>query len=422
MSKREISDLDLKIKLTTEHLNNGGIEGIPSVDLLKDLIKVKKGYDGKVDPDTVSPLVNAYMLALLGSHLKPPFFHPEHISEYRSTLQKSNNFDQINIDTKEDFDELYESLKNKENILFRGQREAKWRLYSTLQRYWISEELYKENYSYEDLIEAMVEIGNNDFGEKIKEVLEANHIDTVNSISILGFLQHHGCPTPLLDWTYSFKNALYFSIDNLEPRNSTFEIEEYCSVYHIEEEHFEGSNLSTIMENNLSYIEQPMLMDMIKEIANGDEEKRKEMEEHFKGRQLFDRKKINGSGLISHMTKINHLIDGLPIGYFSDKDKESGILFSLNNSLNINNQNGAFTWNSNSSKPIELVGDELYKKEKDEHDKYEYNFCSCININKNLEEHIRRRLDEDGITKDFIYPDTNLSTWEAFEKGIKKLK
>lgn len=59
MPHREISDLDLKVKLTNEYLNNGGVEKIPKKDLLKDLLLVKSGHDGKVDPDTVSSRVNA---------------------------------------------------------------------------------------------------------------------------------------------------------------------------------------------------------------------------------------------------------------------------------------------------------------------------------------------------------------------------
>ena len=104
MPKRKISNLDLKVKLFNEYLENGGVEKIVFPNLLEDFIKVRKGPDGKVDPDTVSPLVNAAMLAHLGSHLLPPFFHPEHISEYQSTLQKNNSFVQENIDTEEQFD------------------------------------------------------------------------------------------------------------------------------------------------------------------------------------------------------------------------------------------------------------------------------------------------------------------------------
>lgn len=413
MAKREISNLELKIKLTNEYLNNGGIEKIFDVNLLEDLMNVKSGSDGKTDPETVSPLVNAFMLALLGSHLQPPYFHPEHISEYQSTLQKNNSFVQENIDTVEQFDKIYEEYTAKEDTLFRGQREAKWRLYSKLQRLWLTERLFeKEN--YQAIIERMVEQGRQQYGQPIKELLQANHIDTENSIAVLGYLQHHGCPTPLLDWTYRFQNALYFAIDGLTPNPGTVEIEDYCSVYFIEEKYFEGGSLRAIISEGLDKQEEPELQRLISIFSNGDEEKRKAMQKHFAGRKVFDRSRINGSGLIAHMTKIENLIN-FPIAYFSDKDRESGIIFSLNNSKNILNQAGVFTWNAEPSKPIEIVGDELYKEDKPEEEARDYSFCSCLNIHKSLEPYIRKRLEADGITKEFIYPTPDLSTWEIFE-------
>lgn len=416
MPKREISNLDLKIKLTKEFLDNGDVEKIFFADLLKDLIKIKFDSNGKADPDTVTPLANSMMLVLLGSHLSPPLFHVEHISEYASTLQKANSFDQVNIDTIEHFDKVYEEYKAKTDTLFRGQREAKWRLYSKLQRQWITEKLFEKKDSYQKLIENLVEIGEADFIIQIQELLSAHHIDTANSISILGYLQHHSCPTPLLDWTYKFENAVYFALDGLTDNPGTVEIEDYCSVYYIEEKHFEGGNLRKIIEDGLDSLEQPMLMKEIAKIANGNENKRIAMEKHFAGRKLFDRTKIAGSGLISHMTKIEHLIN-FPIGYFSDKDVASGILFSLNNSKNILNQSGVFTWNADQSKPIEMVGDEQFPDDKTDEKNKNYRFCNCFNIHKKIADHVRQRLEADGITKEFIYPTPDINTWDVFEKA-----
>ncbi len=61
--------LDERVKLFNEWLEDGGIKTIWSEDLLDDLIKVKAGADGKVIRETVTPLVNAAMLAYEGSQL-----------------------------------------------------------------------------------------------------------------------------------------------------------------------------------------------------------------------------------------------------------------------------------------------------------------------------------------------------------------
>jgi len=419
MAKREISNLDLKIKLTNEYLNNGGVKEIYHVDLLEDLLAVKPGPDGKADPESISPLVNAFMGTILADHMMPPYFDAKYLSSYKSTLQKSNSFIQENIDTEEQFDKVYAEYKTKTDTIFRGQREAKWRLYSKLQRHWIGEKMFEQWGSYQHFIERLVELGRAKYVEQINALLREQNVDTVNDIAVLGYLQHHSCPTPLLDWTYKFQNALYFAIDGLTANTRTIEIEDYCSVYYIEEKYVEGSNLRLIMEEGITKAEQPMLLELIAKVSKGDEEKRKAMEAHFAGRQLIDRKRLFGSGIISHMTKISNLIN-FPIGYFSDKDIESGILFSLNNCENILNQVGAFTWNSDPSKPLEMVGDESFNEGKSEEEARNYSFCNCFNIHKKLADHIKKTLESDGITKEYIYPTPELSTWEIFEESKVK--
>lgn len=209
MAKREIKNLDLKIKLTNEYLRSGGIKKIFFKEILEGLINVKFDLKGKADPDSVSAPVNAFMNAILHTHLSPPFYSSEHISEYASTLQKSNSFDQENIDTIEQFDQLYEDYREKEGMLFRGQREAKWRLYSSIQRYWIQKELFKSNRSFQSFLESLVHQGRATFKNDLRGLAAKYNIDVENDIATLGYLQHHGCPTPLLDWTFKFPIALF---------------------------------------------------------------------------------------------------------------------------------------------------------------------------------------------------------------------
>lgn len=416
MVKRKISDLDLKIKLTTEYLENGGYQKIQFKSILEGLAAVKVDKDGKVDPNTVNTTVNAFMIAILQNHLSPPSFSENHISEYISTLQKALFFDQENIDTPEHFDKIYDQYKVKNDILFRGQREAKWRLYSKLQRQWITEKLYNKPVNYQTLIEILVTKGRLEYHDVIKELLKNHHEDTENDIAILGFLQHHGCPTPLLDWTFKFQNALYFAIDGLQPKQNEIEIEDYFSVYHIEEEYFDGGDMRKNMQTSLEAISKDLIGNLIEQIAGDDETKKKHMIEKFIDRSFFDKSKFDGSGMVKHMTEIKRMVN-FPITYFSDRDKESGIIFSLNNSKNILNQAGVFTWSSDPTKPLEMVGNEQYGAEKNEDEQATYRFCRCFNINKQLESHVRQRLEADGITKDLIYPTVDIDTYHIFENN-----
>lgn len=45
------------------------------------------------------------------------------------------------------------------------------------------------------------------------------------------------CPTPLLDWTYKFQNALFFGLDGLEKNQGAKEIDDYFSLFYLEEEY-----------------------------------------------------------------------------------------------------------------------------------------------------------------------------------------
>lgn len=419
MASREIKNLDLKVKYTKEYLDNGGYEKIHFIQLLKDLMKVKVNADGKVDAETVSASVNAFMMVLLDQHFEPPSFSETYSSEYISTLQKSLFFDQDNIDTPQQFDQVYEEFKETSNILYRGQREAKWRLYSKLQRFWINDELGKKNH-FVGFLKKMIQMGLDTYSKNIRELLKEIHDDSENDIAVLGFLQHHGCPTPLLDWTFSFKNALYFGLDGLQPKQNQTEIEEYLSVYYIEEKYFEGSSMRQLMLDSLEAISNMQLEALINEIAGDNQQMKAEMTEKFRGRSLFDKSRFAGSGMIKHMTAIERMVI-FPITYFSDRDKDSGIMFSLNNSQNILNQKGVFTWNAEPFKPLEMVGNEQFSKDKPNEEKVNYRFSRCFNFNKNLADHIKERLKADGITQEFIYPSININTQDIFTSCLNNI-
>jgi len=401
----------LKVQLTNEYLRSGGTQKIQDPYLLQDIIDFDESR-----PETTTSRMRAFMNLQLNIHSRPPFFSEQSVSEYKSLVQKSFCFDQYTIDTKEQFDQIYEKYKMSEDILFRGQREASWRLYSRLQRQWIIDKLYEKGYSYQELLSKFVVDGKAGFEEMILELLEAHHIDVINNISVLGFLQHHGCPTPLLDWTYKFQTALYFGLDKLEENAGPREIDNYFSVYFINQKDMEGGGMRQVMDDSLNVLDEEHSAEMIAKYAK-DEAQRLEMTEHFKGRKIFDKDRIPGSGMIEYVTRVEHMVE-FPLSFFSDKDANTGFIFSLNNSKNILNQSGVFVWNASPSKPLEVVAAELYFADNENANPNEYRFCECFNINKELAPYIEQILAEDGITKDFIYPTPDIDTWGIYEKNV----
>jgi hypothetical protein len=359
------------------------------------------------------------MLTLLAAEMTPPVYSPQHISEYKSIVQKATSFDQVQVDTVEHFDKIYQEFKAKSDYLFRGQKEAKWRLYSTLQRHWILSNIEDKFENYQSLLEALVEKGRSQYRDEYISQLGEMHDDADNDVAVLSFLQHHGCPTPLLDWTYRFQNALYFAIDGADVAISAKEIDNYVSIYHIQEKDFQKGGMRTLLYESVEGT-QEFALNLLIERFTEDEDLRRKMKEHFKGRKAIDIGRIKGSGMIAHMLKIKHMVN-FPATYFADSGPDD-IIFSLNNSVNIKNQAGVFTWNADPTKPFEMVVSEqndLAKKETSDYVRSLQNIlCECININKTLVPYIKEVLEADGIKKEFIYPTPSRNTWHLFEECV----
>lgn len=409
---RKIENLGLKIKLTNEYLRNGGLEKIQHIQILEDLLKVSFYYNGEADPNTITPTLNAFMTALLGSHLIPPMITSQCVTNYLSLTQKGTCFNQTTINEENEIDELIEKYKNTNNILFRGQREAKWGLYSSLQRNIINRGV-SDKIDYLKLLNDIIKLGKEKYSEEILRILNYFNIDTLNDVAILGYLQHHNCPTPLLDWTYSFNNALYFGIDGIENNSSELEINDYFSVYFIEEQYLDNGSIKALIIEGLDKIGKQLKNRFISLVARNTSQK-EEMESRFKDIKYFDIKKVTGSGLINHMTKIEHLIN-FPLNYFNDNDKESGIVFSLRNNKNILNQKGAFSWNNHPYKPLETIGNEQYISATNDKEINTYRFCDCYNINKKLKDYIEEKLESGLINNEFIYPDNEIDAFDILE-------
>jgi hypothetical protein len=420
MAGREIKNLALKIKLTLEYLNTGGLYNIYDVGLLADLQLVKSDAAGNPDPATVSNRVNAFMMAILHSHLSPPFFDLEHISEYQSTLQKDSFYEQQNIDTVEQFEAIFEDLQKGNDFLFRGQREAKWRLYSKAQRMWIIDGLFR-HIGYIPFLQKMVSLGREKYLPQIQETLQQFHIDTANDIAVLGYLQHHGCPTPLMDWTFSLPTGVFFAVDGFEAAQSGKEIDQYVSLYYLEKKYFEGGSMRELMGSSLDTVGKEMLDQFIVAIA-ADEEQLKELQERFSDRSFFDRARVPGSSLVENMTSMEKM-GGIPMIYFSDDDQESGIIFSLSNSKNIKTQQGVFIWSADPATPFEMVGAQQYEAGRKPDEPADFRFCKCLNIHKSIVPHIVEKLDAMGIRAETVYPTTarEVNTGGVYEEVKNKL-
>lgn len=395
----------LRTKLFKDWLENGGIETIWDLELLNEIGHVRLDEEGVMMPSTVSPLVNANVLAIFGSNFQPPPYSGKDQTVYGSLFNKSIFIEPEDIDAEDHFDRIWDAHFNKKGHFYRGQREAIWQLYTTGQRMWIVDRLHESEESYPAFMQRMVANARTMHAGMLVKYLERIGMNPASDIAVLSFLQHHGAPTPLQDWTFSFANAVFFALDGLR-KDGNADADHYCSVYHIEDRGFANADLQEIFNESIEAA-LPELMEraIVWARENGIEE---ELIGKARTGDFFRQYTLRKMGpmMIRDMASIANLMKmavTAPLNFFTDRDDLPWLSFSMNNSLNIKHQQGVFLWNHHEALPTEQVGRELHMANNG--GDQGYRFCRCFNINKQLEGYIRRKLDEAGITNDFIYPD-----------------
>lgn len=413
-------NLNERVDLYNDYLNNGGIEKLWDKRLLKDLMKVKKLTSGSVDINTISPLVNAAMLAHEADQRSGPVVSEKYISEYQSLFQKTRYFRQKNIETKNDFDEIFNEFKNKKDTLFRGLSAAKYRLYSSLQRNWISNKIYEKEKTYVILLRELIENAKKANGGVLKIYLEKINLSHESDIGILSFLQHYGCPTPLLDWTYNFSIALFFATKKNKHIIGR-KIDDYFCIYYLEEEHLKDNSLNNIVLRGLTDKDREIkpratqaIFESFRSRGFSDVQIRESIPEDDLDRLIISQ---FGQEALNFLTKIEHIINS-PILYFSDTKGEVSLQYYLQNNMNIVNQEGAFTWNAHATKPLEQVANEEYQPDDDSVD---YKFSKCINIHKSLIPYVQEKLKNLGIVEGFVYPKPHDIADATFKSTLKNL-
>ncbi|MBO0360717.1 FRG domain-containing protein [Hymenobacter sp. BT186] len=425
--------LDLKMKLLWEWGQSGGWSTLRNVQLVRELTQVRAMPDGsgRVDPSTLTSRVRALANAEYGSQLLPPLLHPEHLSMYQSFVQKDNYFDQKRIDTVPELEALITEHASRTDHLYRGINEAKFMLYSSLQRNWIVNRRETKPTDHQAFLERLMDNARVYCGGLLTKYIEANGGDSGNDVSVLSILQHYSCPTPILDWTYSFPVALYFAAlgaTEVQPQSAR-EIDNYVSVYYIQEEGFAQAGLremvSMSIEGNLPLIKQVFQANvealkqrrgiMASFSPTFSDENMDKFANDDAAALRWARASFPGGGLTNYFCRIEHL-KPIPNTYFSDRGDDF-VRMGLENNANVINQQGVFTWNSSPTEPMEyIVHQQVLKDNPDANHCYSY----CFNIHKSLLPHLRQRLPELGITDAFIFPEQDQAqlrevVWAIFD-------
>lgn len=290
---------------------------------------------------------------------------------YKSFAEKSEYFNQgsIKINTDEDFNIYTKQLMNhnsKEDFIFRGVSEAKYKLYNSAQRDWANNKTFNKHQEsqYNDHIHKQINICKNWNNNTIQKLFNTYNISEKNSIAYLAYMQHYEIPTPLLDFTQNVHNAFFFAINEIDyTKESHNEMDNYFSIY-------------STYQNNTLYEE------FYKTFVNV-----RNLEQYGE----FDYDNIVKSGLI----------------LISDRIREHKII----NNIRIVNQEGLFFYNSSLCDPIEYVYRDFFLRLREKltqkkirelliHEK----FAVCYNFHKKFAKQINDILLKKEITLDFIYP------------------
>lgn len=333
---------------------------------------------------------------------------------YYSNFHSKKKFGVNKINTKNDFDEVYQSCKKGEYI-FRGVNEAKYKLLTSLQRYWIVNDMDKTGSSpLKFTIQMLKDFDNNGMFNKWFKKFTSQEPTYYSKLS---FLRHHGAPVSLMDFSTSVDVALYFCFENSSNDLIEDEIDNYCSLYIMRREHpvvkldpkkiwiefwresnsFKGNFKEQYLGIGEIKITQPRLYKKI----------------HDKFLLFYTQRLLD--------FKLNGIDDwyqkSSPYSLIEDKEVD-GIKWHILNNLRITSQDGLFLdimpmgedWNNSLEElfvnrikslreKVNLSKGEIVKAERLHYDNF-----TCINIHKSLKEYVLDKIDVDEAV---IYPNSD---------------
>lgn len=160
---------------------------------------------------------------------------------YETLAEKKDFFTQHPVTSVEQL--LDDLQKLGKAYVFRGQSNAYWKIRSSAQRWWQDERCEKcfKKQTFVEFVDAALQF-TKDFPLLQPKCGRFNDSEVqFGDHETLGFLQHYGFPTPLIDFSHDFWVALYMAVKG--PQKSGTEVSDHFSIYAVRKEPVYGHEL-----------------------------------------------------------------------------------------------------------------------------------------------------------------------------------
>lgn len=265
----------------------------------------------------------------------------------------------LKIDTVAQFKIWYNNFTT-EKKLFRGVNEAKFKIYTSAQRFYITHDLDKSGKKVEDVIEEELKQV-----KQIEDGLLKKYFDLLGVIDhdmlYLSFLQHYLGISPFIDFTTNVDKALFFMQDGGAFEHGGVGIDNYSSLF------YKQLDPKKSVKRNISEDEIRKKYSFSRMICRTNNGMRKK-------NILFRTEELNvGKKNISSLANLNMIA-----------------------------QDGRFLFRCNDIKPLEKN-------------------ISCVDIHKSIVPYIKKELEKKGITKESIYPQEEKIAQLALQRALENI-
>lgn len=307
------------------------------------------------------------------------------LPEYRSIEEKKPMFDHVKIDDKKTLtNHLDHLLADNSPCIFRGVREARYKLFTSVQREWITNGLGRHT-TINDLVGSL--LNNIRQNTKLNDYFQSMNIVQTDFL-YLSLLQHYSAPTPLLDFTHDHRVALYFATAGLTTAYTGNDIDNYFSLYYIDLDKVGGTRL-TRMDDFL---------------IRGLERGKKFCEEFAKEHPdiLIDKSLLDN---LDQFTKWKDNLAEVPLAFVDNPKFAQPVTTPCTkqmlywSNLNIIAQEGCFLLYNNQDIPLEEY--------------WNNSIVGCLDIHKSLVDSVRKNY-LSGITHDTVFPDVTRLAQQAY--------